>query len=73
MFSPLISNIKARILEIQLSLTATPRHDYPAYMQAVGQVQGLSDALAEIDNLLKEKDVDPDDDRPARRKLPPRA
>ena len=73
MFAPLISNIKARILEIQLSLTNNPRSDYPAYMQAVGQVQGLSDALVEIDNLLKEKDFDPDDHVPARRKQPPRA
>ena len=72
MFNPLISNLKARILEIQLSLTTTPRQDYSAYMQAVGQVQGLNDALAEIDNLLKEKDIDPDDHAPARRRLPPR-
>ena len=54
----LIAGIKASQSEIALSLAQGNAPTWEAYQRMVGQYRGLEDALAILNNLLKEPDED---------------
>ena len=56
--SDLIAGIKASQSEIALSLAQGNAPTWEAYQRMVGQYRGLEDALAILNNLLKEPDED---------------
>ena len=56
--SDLIAGIKASQSEIALSLAQGNASTWEAYQRMVGQYRGLEDALAILNNLLKEPDED---------------
>lgn len=54
----LIGQIKARRLEIALSLADGNAINIESYHRLVGQYQGLGEALDILDELMNEKDKD---------------
>lgn len=56
--SDLIAGIKASQSEIALSLAQGNASTWEAYQRMVGQYRGLEEALAILNNLLKEPDED---------------
>lgn len=56
--SDLIASIKASQSEIALSLAQGNASTWEAYQRMVGQYRGLEEALAILNNLLKEPDED---------------
>jgi len=54
--SDFISAVEARKAEITESLAAGNCVNFEAYQRLVGQLQGLSESLAILNNLLKEPD-----------------
>lgn len=55
-------SLKTRIEDISISLSSGEAADMERYRAMVGEIQGLSYALDEMDSLLK-KDSDDDFDR----------
>lgn len=56
--SDLIAGIKASQSELALSLAQGNASTWEAYQRMVGQYRGLEEALAILNNLLKEPDED---------------
>lgn len=56
--SDFISAVEARKAEITESLAAGNCVNFESYQRLVGQLQGLNESLAILNNLLKEADED---------------
>lgn len=56
--SDFISAVEARKAEITESLAAGNCVNFESYQRLVGQLQGLNESLAILNNLLKEPDED---------------